>query len=389
MTTTTVPPVTAIRDRFPSLTNTVHLAACSIAARSIDMDHALATMLDDLSRPGFWTTHDQQLHEARQGFADLIGATAEQVAVLPNTCVAAYQAVAGLRWRLRPDVVCTTAEFPGIAHVWLAQQPRGASVRWCDTQAGQVTTRSYLRAITTRTALVSVPAVTYRDGIRPDIPRIADAAHAAGAQVIVDAYQAAGVMPIDVNALRCDYLAAGTGKYLLGLPGLAFLYVRHPQSPLPTLTGWFGRIDPHAHDASILDFPPHARRLETGTPSVAAVYTAVAALSIINKLDQGMVRQHTQRLVVDAATRLAGQGETVRLANAPGNQGAHLALVDPQAERMSAWLAHRGIIVAPRDGVVRLAMHAYTTDEDIDVLCEAVDAYRAGYPAHLPTGATR
>ncbi|SCF27217.1 Aminotransferase class-V [Micromonospora saelicesensis] len=178
--------------------------------------------------------------------------------------------------------------------------------------------------------------------------RIADTAHATGAAVFVDAYQAAGVMPLEVDALHCDYLVTGTGKYLLGLPRLAFLYVRNPDGPRPTLTGWLGRADPHAHRATVLDFPPHARRYETGTPAVAAVYAAVAGLSM----------------------------EIVRLAADVDTQGPHLALVEPHAEAMAAWLGHRGVIAAPRTGVLRLATHAYTTTDDLDAVSEAVASHR-------------
>ncbi|WP_416903528.1 aminotransferase class V-fold PLP-dependent enzyme [Micromonospora echinospora] len=381
--------LTTFRDRFPALADTVHLAACSIAARSTDLDQALTAMLDDLSRPIFWAAGEEHLLQARRRFAHLIGADTDQIAILPNASVAAYQAAAGLRWRRRRHLLTTPAEFPGIAHVWLAQRDRGAQVRWCGTSAGRVTTADYLNGITARTGLVSVPAVTYRDATRLNIARIADAAHAAGAKVFVDAYQAVGVMPVDVDALRCDYLVAGAGKYLLGLPGLAFLYARDPQGPAPTLTGRFGRVDPYAFDTTILDFPPHARRFETGTPSVAAVYAAVAGLSLIERLDLGAVRHHTQSLVSDAATRLAGQGEIVLLGGNADEQGAHLALVEPHAEAMAAWLAHRNIIVAPRAGVVRLAMHAYTTGEDVDAACEGIAAYRVGSRTRQRVGAAR
>lgn len=389
MTMTMSTPLTTFRDRFPALADTVHLAACSIAARSTDMDHALTTMLDDLSRPGFWATCEEHMLQARRRFAHLIGADTDQIAILPNASVAAYQAAAGLRWRRRPHLLTTPAEFPGIAHVWLAQRSRGAQVRWCDTSAGRVTAVDYLNGITVRTGLVSIPAVTYRDATRLNIARIADAAHAAGAKVFVDAYQAAGVMPINVDVLRCDYLVAGTGKYLLGLPGLAFLYTRDPQGPAPTLTGWLGRVAPYAFNPTTLDFPPYARRLETGTPSVAAVYTAVAGLSLTEQLDLVAVRQHTRRLVADAATRLVGQGEIVLLSGNIDEQGAHLALMEPHAEAMAAWLAHRNIIVAPRAGVVRLAMHAYTTGEDLDAVCEGIAAYRVSSRTRRRAGAAR
>ncbi|RKF21586.1 aminotransferase class V-fold PLP-dependent enzyme [Micromonospora globbae] len=331
-------------------------------------------MLEDLSRPGFWQACEEQVVEARRLFARLIGADVDQVAVLPNASVAAHQAASGRRWRRRRDILTTAAEFPGIAHTWLNQP--GARVRWVGSPGGAVRTGDYLSQITRRTGLVSVPAVTYRDAIRLDVARIADAAHDAGAAVFVDAYQAAGVMPLNVESLRCDYLVTGAGKYLLGLPGLAFLYVRHPDGPAPTLTGWLGRTDPHAMRATVLDSPPHARRYETGTPAAAAVYAAVAGLSVIGGLDLGQVRHHTQRLIAATAQRLAAQGEVVRLAGHVGAQGAHLALVEPHADVMAAWLGHRGVIAAPRSGVLRLAMHAYTTDADIDAACEAVAAYR-------------
>ncbi|MFI7510500.1 aminotransferase class V-fold PLP-dependent enzyme [Micromonospora aurantiaca] len=379
----------AIRSRIPSLATTVHLAACSIAPRSTGMDHALAAMLDDLARPGFWSAAEEQVTDARRRFAQLIGAEADQVAVLPNVSIAAHQVVSGLRWRRRRDLLTTTAEFPGVAHVWLAQEKRGARVRWCGPQVGRVTADEYLRAITTDTALVSVPAVTHRDATRLNIRRVADAAHAAGAAVIVDAYQAAGVMPLHVDALRCDYLITGTGKYLLGLPGLAFLYAGHPNGPAPGLTGWMGRADPHALDPTRLDLPSHARRFETGTPAVAAAYAAVAGLTLIQQLDLTAVREHTQRLLASAAHRLTGQGEIVDLAPSVDERGAHLTLIEPHAWALAAWLENHGIAVAARRGVVRLATHAYTSDADIDALCDAIAVYRVKSRTRAPIGASR
>ncbi|MFD6563021.1 aminotransferase class V-fold PLP-dependent enzyme [Micromonospora profundi] len=381
--------VGALRQWFPTLAHNVHLAACSIAPRSAAMEQALNQMLDDLGRPGFWAACEEQLWRARRGFANLIGAHVDQIAVLPSASVAAFQASAAMRWRRRRALVTGTAEFPGLAHVWLARQSCGARVRWCGSRAGQVSTSDYVKAITPRTALVSAPAVSYRDAIRLDVARIAEAAHAAGAKLFVDAYQAAGVMPVNVDKMGCDYLVTGTGKYLLGLPGLAFLYVRDPSGPAPTLTGRFGRTAPNAFDAMTLDFPSNARRLETGTPSAAATYAAVTGLDMISQLDPVAIRQHTQRLIAAAAVRLAERGETVRLASTAEEQGAHLALVEPHAEAMTAWLAHRGLTVAPRASVVRLAMHAYTTIDDIDALCAAIESYRTRSRTRQRTGASR
>ncbi|MDG4794992.1 aminotransferase class V-fold PLP-dependent enzyme [Micromonospora sp. WMMD1082] len=387
MTAVAPPQPASLRQRLSAPTLGAHLAACSIAPRTSEVDHALRRMLDDLGRPGFWQACEHQATLARELFARLVGADVDQVAILPNASVAAYQAAASRRWGRRREILTTYAEFPGIAHVWLAR--KGMRVRWCGSPPGTVSADDYLAQITDRTGLVSVPLVTYRDSVRLDVRRVADAAHAAGAAVLVDAYQAAGVMPLDVGAMGCDYLVAGTGKYLLGLPGLAFLYVRQPGAgPAPTLTGWLGRAAPHTLRATVLDSPPHARRYETGTPAAAAVYAAVAGLSLVNDLDLQQVRRHTQRLIATTARRLRAQGEMVRMASAPDAQGAHLALVDAHPEAMSVWLGHRGIVTAPRSGVLRLATHAYTTDEDIDAACEAVAAYRH-HAGHHRSGTPR
>ncbi|MET7951789.1 aminotransferase class V-fold PLP-dependent enzyme [Micromonospora sp. NPDC005324] len=385
MTAATLTMPAALRQRLAAPSSGAHLAACSIAPRTIDVDQAMAHMLEDLSRPGFWDACEQKVAQARRLFAQLIGADVDQIGIMPNASIAAHQAVTGRRWRRRRDILTSTAEFPGITHVLLAQP--GMRVRWCGTVGGAVRTSDYLSQITPRTALVSVPAVTYRDATRLDVARIAAAAHDAGAEVLIDAYQAAGVMPLNVNTLGCDYLVTGASKYLFGLPGLAFIYARHPGGPPPTLTGWLGRTDPHAMRATILDSPMTARRYETGTPAAAAVYAAVAGLSLVGDLDLQRVRHHTQRLIATTAQRLAAQGEVVRLAASVDAQGAHLAIVEPRAEAMAAWLGHRGVITAPRHDVLRLATHAYTIDSDIDVACEAIAAYR--YRARVLSGARR
>ncbi|MFY1681714.1 aminotransferase class V-fold PLP-dependent enzyme [Micromonospora sp. WMMD730] len=370
---------------MPELAHTIHLAACSISPRSLDMDHALAAMLDDLARPGFWAACEEKVLQARRLFADLIGADVDQITVVPNARTAAHQAIAGRRWRWKRTLLSSTAEFPGVAHAWLGGQQGGARVRWCGTDTGQVTTADYLRGITSRTALVSVPAVTYRDAIRLDVTRIAEAAHAAGATVFVDAYQAAGVLPVNVDAMGCDYLVSGTGKYLLGLPGMAFLYERHPH-PGPSLAGRLDRTHPHTLDP---EPPQRASWMGTGTPAVAAAYAAVAGMSLIAVLDLNEVRQHTQRLLDHATDCFEQMGETARVHAEPDERGAHLALMEPRAEDLAAWLGHRGIIVAPRGDVVRVAVHAYSTVDDINALCEAIRKYRARSTPRAHAGGSR
>jgi len=364
--------MTDFRARFPALADSVYLASCGLGARSLDLDAALATMLDTMAWPAF----EAQVTQARQRFAALVGATEEEIAVVPNASTGAFQVASTVDWTRRPELVATAAEFPSLSHVWLAQRARGADVL-------AVPADRLSDAVSARTALVSVPLVTYQDGALLPVADVAAAAHAVGARVFVDAYQAVGVVPVDVSELDCDYLVAGTLKYLLGLPGLAFLYVRGGLTDdlPPQLTGWFGRVDPYAFDGTTLDFPATARRFETGTPAVPACYAANAGLWLIGGQDPEALWQHVSDLVAKAAGTLAEQGEQVRT---PPARGAHVAFDDEHPRELADWLAERHIVVSPRGGAVRLSFHHYNNDDDVAAVCAAIATYRGIHGRHIP-----
>lgn len=364
---------TAFRARFPVLERGTHLSSCSLGARSDDLDRALLRMVDDMTAGGgAWELFEQQVLRARRGFAALIGADVSQIALVPNASTGAYQVASTLDYTRRWKIVSTAEEFPSLSHVWLAQRPRGADVVHA---AGP---EDHVRLVDRRTRLVSVPLVTYGRGLRTPVGDVVRAARAAGAAVFVDAYQAVGVQPVDVHELDCDFLVAGAMKYLPGLPGLAFLYVRSPDltDRDPRLTGWFGRVDPFAFDPAVLDFPRAATRFETGTPAIPACYAANAALGLIGALDLAEVRMHVLQLTELAADLLGEQGEEVRVLP-PERRGAHIGLVDPDPGGLARLLAERNVSVSPRGDVVRLSFHYYNNPDDVAALCSALGDVRS------------
>jgi selenocysteine lyase/cysteine desulfurase len=365
------------------LDRTVHLAGCSLAPRSTEMDAALARMLDAMAAGGLaWDAFEAEAGGLRDRYADLVGARPDEVALTPNATIGAYQAASDLLWDARPVIVTTRTEFPSVAHVWLAQAARGATVRFVEDAVGGgaeagPTYEAYAAAVDGRTGLVSVPLVTYQDALRPPVTAIARLARAAGAAVFVDAYQGLGTQPVSVADLGADYLVGGNSKYLLGLPGTAFLYARsgRPHAADPTLTGWFGRRDPFAFDPARLDFPDGARRFETGTAPIPAVYAANAGLDLIAGLELAAVRSHVSALGEYVTGRLTGEGETVRVGE-PDRRGAHVALAEPDGHALGAWMARHDITVSPRGNVVRLAPHFYSTIADMDAFCDLLKEYR-------------
>src|ERR1700730_19334456 len=147
-TTTAERGVAEFRRHFPTLEGCAYLATCSLGARSSDVEAALLKVLGAMDRFGLARGQfEEQVSIARSRFASLIGARPEQIAVLPNASVGAYQVASTLRWGRRPTVEAPVAAFPSVAHVWLAQRPSGAAVHYVPERDGSVEAADYLAAI--------------------------------------------------------------------------------------------------------------------------------------------------------------------------------------------------------------------------------------------------
>lgn len=355
-------PAAAFRGHFPCLNRVTHLASCSQGPLSTPVTDAVYHYLGLVNRAGAaWETWLAEVDLARAEFARLINASIEDITVLPNASLGAFQAA----WGVRPGqtIVSYGHEFPSIAKVWLAQRQRGVRVV---SQASD--TMHDIDA-----TLASVPLVSYADGSLAPVSAVVGHARAGGARTFIDAYQGAGIIPVDVTELACDYLVSGASKHLLGLPGIAFMYsAPHCRTSRPPLvTGWFSQTSDAALDATRLAFQTNGRRFETGTPAVIAAYAAAASLRLLNQQRPGAVLTHVTELRRYLARGLAALGlETI----GPGTAelGTHLAMRCAQPAALSSWLTEQAIFTSPRGQAVRFAPHYYTTRADLDRLLDTL-----------------
>jgi selenocysteine lyase/cysteine desulfurase len=355
---------------FPGLRKTIHLANCSHSPQSRRVRGALDAYLESWLEAGMdWDGWMEEVSRAREAFARLIGAGPGEVAVSTSASAAVASIagaldVAGRRRR----VLATEAEFPTVGHVWLAHAKYGLEVEFVPVREGAVELKDYEERIDERTFLTSATHVYYRNGFKQDVARIAQIAHAAGSLLLVDAYQSLGTCPVDVRELDIDILVGGALKYLLGLPGIAFLYVKEElvERFEPALTGWFGRVDPFAFDVRSLDYAPDARRFETGTPPIFAAVAARAGIEIIEEADPRRIERRIEELsarAIEAAARyrLEYVGPTDMR-----RKGATTALRVPDPHNMEERLKARGVVASARGDVIRIAPHLFTTSDDID-----------------------
>lgn len=361
----------AVRARIPILATHVPMNACSQAPQSAPARAAAEAYLASWARDGMdWDTWMAEVEAARADFAALVGGAPEDVAVATSVSQATASVASGLDYTgRRCRVVVSGAEFPTVGHVWLAQERFGAEVVHVPVRAdGTIPLEAYAAAIDERTAVVSAAHVYYQNGWKQDVGAIADVAHARGALLFVDAYQSLGTAPFDAPASGADFVTGGNLKYLMGIPGIAFVWVRPGMAPLlqPAVTGWFGRAEPFAFDATRLDWAEGARRLDLGTPPILEAYVARAGMAWIRELGLEEIGRWTRSLAGRLIDEGTARGLTVLGPTDPARRSPSTAFAVADSHAVEAALRERGIITSARGPAIRLAPHFYSTREDVD-----------------------
>jgi kynureninase len=381
------PPATweAYRAEFPILRHATYLNTCSLGALSTRVEAAVHTFLQGWHARGAASWYDRWLPEAqrlRETVAALVGADADEVALFPSVTAALTAVASALDDRQRPGVVAAELDFPTTVYPWLVRAPDGVRVELVRSPDGlTVPVDAYRSVVDRRTRLVVGSHVYFTSGAIQDIAALAEVAHRQGALCLVDAYQATGQLPTDVHAAGVDILVTGGLKWLLGGPGIAFLYVRRDLADRlqPRSVGWFAHRDPFAFDVRTFAYADGARRFEGGTPSVAAIHAARAGVQIVAEVGVERIRRRQVELVgilVEEARR-AGLHPRV-----PGTVEDLAGIVTvPRADPAAVVgaLARQNIIVDARPGIVRLSPYFYNTPDDCVQVARALAALeRAG-----------
>lgn len=368
--------VTAFRARFPIFRDKVHLASNSMGAVSdVVLAAAETCMAERLERGTTWPLAMQRHDALRAVFAKMIGAQLPEVAICCSATQAMGAIASALSWQDRTKVVFDAYSFPSMTYLWRAQAARGAQpVMVPAGNDGRLKPEAFDPYLDKGVNIVCVSSICYKNGHRMDIKALSERVHAVGALLAVDDYQSFGTRPLDMTELGIDILVTGTAKYMLGAPGLGLLYVREDLLDRlhPTVTGWFGQEDMLEFQIDRHDEATDARRFQTGTPAMGAMYESLAAGELL--LDTGLERigAWVEALTGHAMDRLSAAGHDVITPREDAARGPQVTLAVNDAPKAVAALAERGVICSTRDGKIRTAWHYYNTPDDITVLEEAL-----------------
>ena len=373
------------RDRFPILADTTYLINHSLGA----MPAAAEDNLLEYARmwrergirswgEGWWT---KPLTVGDQ-IGRIVGAPPGSVSMHQNVTIA--EAIVLSCFRLdgeRRRIVYAEDEFPSVRYLHQASAAEVVVVP--DAEA-------LLDAIDERTLLVPISHVLFKTAELQNVEPIIARAHEAGALVVLDAYQSAGAVPLDVTALGVDVATGGSVKWLCGGPGAAWLYVRPDLAERlePALTGWQAHERPFAFEPE-MRYADGAARFLTGTPNVPALYAATAGYDVIEEIGVETIRANSIRQTDLLIGLLDDAGLEVRSPRYPARRGGTVSVRVPEFEAVHKELAERQILCDFRPDVgLRLGPHFFTTDDElrftVEQITEIVDT--GAYERHL--GAT-
>lgn len=368
----------AYRDEFPILQRKTYLNSCSLGAlskRSMQNVAQFMEMWNEWGAHAWYEIWMGEIARARQKFARLIGAQLHEVALAPNVSTALSSIASAFDYSTRNKVVMADMDFPTLAYQWLVKRRMGVECQFVESPDRVYTPPElFERAVDEKTALIATSHVFYASGYIQNTRALADIAHKNGAYLLIDDYQGTGQIPLNVVAQDIDVLVTGTLKWLMGGPGLAFVYIREGLIPLlePTLTGWFGNKEQFQFKNQEFEYRADAARIELGTPAMAAIYAAVGGLNIVQEIGVERICERTRYLTNDLVTRARNRGWTVRGPLEPERRSSIVMLEFDQPEQIVEELLKRNIVTDTRPGFVRISPYFYNTIEENELVINAI-----------------
>jgi selenocysteine lyase/cysteine desulfurase len=366
---------------FPAASRCTYLNSASVALMFQGASEATLAWERDIADFGTLNfderAEDAVFDELRAQFAGLIGAASSDVAVASS----ATELIASLAWAVMPpagsNIVACDVVFPSTVYPWArTARHTGCELRWVKARDGMVSEDDLLAAIDDRTAVVCISQVEYGTGQRYDLARLAEAAHAHGALLAVDATQAAGAIPIDVAKEPVDALISASYKWMCGPFGVGLMYLapRWQAALEPGLVGWRSHKDVYDLQADRLEYRPDARRFEFSTMAYGCAIGLAKSIGYLREIGVARVYEHNLRLADELLESLRRVDAQIVSPTSSKSRTSIVGFRLPgwRPENVVARLGEQGIVVSRRRDLVRVSPHLYNTSQDIERLAEAL-----------------
>jgi kynureninase len=375
-------PLIAWRPEFPILETCTYLVSHSLGAMPRRAKAYVQRFADQWDQRGVRAWHEGWWEIGRETgnvLASILGVPRDTIAMHQNATVA--QAVVASCFAYdqpRNRILMQDLDFPTNHYLFEGFRRYGADVVYVPSEdPTRAPTERLVDAIDDRTKLVALSLVLFRSSHLQDVKAVVERAHRVGARVVLDVYQAAGTVPLQLEALGVDFAVGGSVKWLCGGPGAGFLYVRPDliKGLRPSLAGWAGHENPFGFETGPIRCADSIDRFQTGTPNVPALAAARAGYEIVAKIGVPAIRARSLELtrrLMDAATR---RGWRLNMPQADEERGGSVIVDVPNGAQVADELIQRQVIVDYRPNAgIRIAPHFYNSEADIDKAIAVMDA---------------
>jgi kynureninase len=362
------------RAEFPILERTTYMISNSLGAMPRGVYASMHAYADSWAERGL-RAWEEGWWEMAVGIGDqiapLVGAKSGEISLHQNVTLTQAVISSCFDFRLpRNKIVMVDLEFPSIQYFYHEQRRLGARVEVVPSENPiRFDLEKLLAAIDETTLLVPISLVLFRSSFIVNARAIIERAHRVGAHVVLDAFQAAGTIPVDVRSLGADFAVGGVLKWLCGGPGVAYLYVRDDlRAKLkPSLTGWIAHRRPFAFETGPIDPREDAYRYLNGTPHIPALFACRPGLDILNQIGIAPIREKSVRMTTRLIEGAQSRGWQVNTPENPAERGGTVSVGCPHAYEVCRELLAREILVdyRPKAGV-RLSPHFYNREEECD-----------------------
>jgi len=366
----------AIREEMPIVRQYNFLDHAAVGPLSGRAAAAMRRFIDEAenhayARGGLWPESGR----VRQLAAKLLHSYPEEVTFVKNTSEGIGFVANGLQWSRGDNVVTTGVEFPANIYPWLSLRGAGVRVKMVPEDKGRIPLERIIDLIDGRTRVVTVSSVQYASGFRTDLAALGKACQERGVLFCVDAIQSLGVIPIDVRAMRIDFLSADGHKWLLSPEGAGIFFCRHELLGLlqPSQVGWANVKDALDFGKYNLEYRDDARRFDSGSYNLAGIWGLGASIEWLLSFGVDQVWDRVRMLTDRLAAGVKAKGYRVVSSREASEASGILAFVSDTHDhtRLVNHLRQEyRTVITTREGRLRVSPHFYNTEEEIDQLIE-------------------
>lgn len=321
----------------------------------------------------------EMIDGARSGAARYINAPSEEhISFLGNTSDAISAVAEGLQWNEGDEIILNTLEFPTNVQPFRRLEEIGVTIRYVEAGNHSVLPTDIEELITPKTKLISISAVQYLSGFRADLESIGALCSKHDILFVVDAIQALGATPVDVQACKIDALGTGAHKWLMSPMGVGFLYLSEKMQGVikPYKTGWLSVEDPWELSEFEKSWLPVSRHLETGTPNLIGISGLGTSLKMFEGVGVEDIREQILHLSGYTIDRLKNKPDVTVIT--PGDASHRMGIVTfsvdsvskDDTDRIINELKEQQITISAREGYFRISPHFYNTDNEIDMVID-------------------